>query len=81
MPMTDHEDDDQMVTLRVQVSMLAEHVGRAIRVISEYQARGWDTEAAEARLQVLENLMWKLHARHMRLKAGIERAPAAPLLH
>ena len=68
---------EEVAVLKAQVGMLAEHVGRMIHIVSARSRRGVDTEAAEARLAVLENLMWKLHARHVRLKAGFEQ----PLLH
>jgi hypothetical protein len=73
--------EDEVVTLRAQVGILSEHVGRMIHVISAYNQRGWDTEQAQAKLEILENLMWKLHSRHVKLRAGIEHKADKPLLH
>jgi hypothetical protein len=68
---------EEVAALHAQVGILAEHIGKMIHIISAYSEKGWDTEQAEERLAVLENLMWKLHTRHVRLKAGFE----SPLLH
>lgn len=73
--------EDEMVTLQCQVGILATHVGKMIRAISVYNDRGWNTDAAQAKLAVLENLMWKLHSRHVQLKAGIEQHTAKRILH
>jgi len=68
---------EEVAALKAQVGMLAEHVGRMIHIVSVHSQRGENTEAAEAKLAVLEDLMWRLHRRHVRLKAGFEK----PLLH
>jgi len=68
---------EEVAVLKAQVGMLAEHVGRMIHIVSAHSQQGVNTEAAEERLAVLEDLMWRLHARHVRLKAGFEK----PLLH
>ena len=68
---------EEVAALKAQVGVLAEHVGRMIRIVSAHSRQGVNTEAAEARLEVLESLMWKLHERHVRLKAGFDR----PLLN
>ena len=77
--MLNHEDE--IVTLRAQVGILAEQVGRLMHVISAQNALGMDTEAAEEKLAVLEHVMWKLHSRQIKLKAGIENKTRKPLLH
>jgi hypothetical protein len=68
---------EEVAALKAQVGILAEHVGRMIHIVSAQNECGRDTQAVEARLAVMEDLMWKLHTRHVRLKAGL----APPLLH
>lgn len=63
-------DHSELAQVREQVGMLAEQVGRLIDVIACQGARGQDTALAEEKLEVLETLMWKLHQRQTRLKAG-----------
>jgi len=66
--------EDEPVTeisaVREQVSLLAEQVGTLLDVIARQGQRGANTQPAEEKLAVLESLMWKLHARHSRLKAA-----------
>ncbi|RYZ15023.1 MAG: hypothetical protein EON61_01425 [Alphaproteobacteria bacterium] len=61
---------EQLAQVREQVGILAEQVGRLIDVIACQDARGDCTRLAEEKLEVLETLMWKLHQRQSRLKAG-----------
>lgn len=68
---------EEAAELKAQVGILAEQIGRMIHIVSVHTQRGYDTAAAEAKLAVLEDLMWRLHTRHVRLKAGLEK----PLLH
>lgn len=72
--------EDEVVTLQAQVGIIAGQVGRMIHVISAYTERGFNTEAAKAKLAVLENLMWALHSRHAQLKAGAS-PNASRMLH
>lgn len=72
--------EDEVVTLQAQVGIIAGHVGQMIHAISTYSERGFDTEAAKAKLAVLENLMWALHSREVELKAGAS-PNASRLLH
>ncbi len=72
--------EDEVVTLQAQVGIIAGHVGRMIHAISAYSERGFNTEAAKAKLAVLENLMWALHSREVELKAGAS-SNASRLLH
>lgn len=60
----------ELAHVREQVGILAEQVGRLIDVIACQDARGDCTGLAEEKLEVLETLMWKLHQRQSRLKAG-----------
>lgn len=72
---------EEVATLQAHVGILAEHVRRLMHVISAQDAVGMDTAPTEAKLEVVENLMWRLHARHIQLKAGIERGTGHVLLH
>ena len=73
------EPNAEISAVREQVGILAEQVGRLLDMISRQDARGDDTRPAEEKLAVLESLMWKLHARHNRLKATL--GPVGRLLH
>lgn len=75
----DDEPHTEISAVREQVGILAEQVGRLLDVIARQDARGGDTGPAEEKLAVLESLMWKLHARHNRLKADMK--PVGRLLH
>lgn len=57
--------------VRAQVGVLAEQVGRLLDMIGRQDERGLDTQPAENKMAVLESLMWKLHQRHMRLRADM----------
>ncbi len=61
--------EDELTSVREQVGILAEQVGRLLDVISSQGENGRDSGLAEEKLAVLETLMWKLHARHNRLKS------------
>lgn len=61
----------ELAAVREQVSILAEQVFSLIDVISRQIETGADTLAAcdkRDKMDILENLMWKLHARQSRLK-------------
>ncbi len=61
----------ELAAVREQVSILAEQVFSLIDVISRQIEAGADTLAAcdkRDKMDILENLMWKLHARQSRLK-------------
>lgn len=58
----------ELKTVREQVSQLAEQVFCLVEVISRQTEAGVDTDAARNKMDILENLMWKLHARQNRLK-------------
>lgn len=60
--------ETQLAAVREQVSILAEQVFSLIDVISRQTEAGADTVAARGKMDILENLMWKLHARQSRLK-------------
>lgn len=62
--------DAELAQVREQVGILAEQVGRLIDVIACQDGRGECTGLAEEKLEVLEMLMWKLHQRQVRLRAG-----------
>ncbi len=61
----------ELTHVREQVGILAEQVGRLLDVVACQDARGDDKRLAQHKLAVLESLMWKLHARHNRLKASV----------
>ena len=63
--------DAEITTLREQVSILADQVVHLVDMISRQDRAGRDSAAAQEKLAVLESLMWKLHARHTRLKASL----------
>lgn len=48
--------------------MLADQVVCLVDVISKQADAGSDTSAARSKMDILEHLMWKLHARQARLK-------------
>ncbi len=73
--------EGEVMQVKQQVGVLAEQVGRLLDMISRQGERGADTSSAEDKLAVLESLMWKLHRRHMRLKAGMGSQQSGPLLH
>ncbi len=58
----------ELAAVREQVSVLAEQVFSLIDVISRQTEAGTDTDSARGKMDILENLMWKLHARQNRLK-------------
>ena len=60
--------ETELAAVREQVSILAEQVFSLIDVISRQTEAGMDTVAARSKMDILENLMWKLHARQTRLK-------------
>lgn len=60
--------ETELAAVREQVSILAEQVFSLIDVISRQTEAGTDTLAARDKMVILENLMWKLHARQSRLK-------------
>jgi len=61
--------DAELANVREQVSILAGQVVHLVDLISRQDRAGRDSVAAQEKLAVLESLMWKLHARHTRLKA------------
>ena len=63
--------ENELAHVREQVGILAEQVGRLLDIIGCQDGKGADTAPAEEKLAVLESLMWKLHARHNRLKAAV----------
>lgn len=58
----------EIATVREQVSILADQVMHLVDMISRQDRAGRDSTAAQEKLAVLENVMWKLHARQTRLK-------------
>ena len=68
--------EDELASVRDQVSILAEQVARLLDVITVRSDRGWDVKPYEEKVALLETLMWKLHRRQTRLKAhaGATRA-------
>jgi hypothetical protein len=58
----------ELAAVREQVSILAEQVFSLIDVISRQTENGADTVAARGKMEILENLMGKLHARQSRLR-------------
>jgi hypothetical protein len=58
----------ELATVREQVSILADQVVHLVDMISRQDQAGRDSTPAQEKLEVLETLMWKLHARHSRLK-------------
>jgi hypothetical protein len=58
----------ELAGVREQVSILAEQVFSLIDVISRQTEAGTGTDSARGKMDILENLMWKLHARQNRLK-------------
>ena len=58
----------ELAAVREQVSILAEQVFSLIDVISRQTEAGTGTDSARGKMDILENLMWKLHARQNRLK-------------
>jgi len=58
----------ELAAVREQVSILAEQVFSLIDAISRQTEAGTDTDSARGKMYILENLMWKLHARQNRLK-------------
>ena len=71
--------EDELAVVRDQVGILAEQVARLMDVISVRTSSGGDTKPAEEKLELLENLMWKLHRRHNRLKAATAEALVADI--
>lgn len=61
-----HEAD--LAAVRRQVSVLADQVVCLVDMISAQTAAGTNTDAARSKLDILEHLMWRLHARQGRLK-------------
>jgi BMFP domain-containing protein YqiC len=61
--------ETELAAVREQVSILAEQVFSLVDVITRQTEAGADTAvAARNKMDILENLMWKLHARQTRLK-------------
>ena len=71
--------EDELATVRDQVSILAEQVARLLDIIAIRSSRGWDVQPYEEKLELLETMMWKLHRRQTRLKA--QWAASRPTLH
>jgi hypothetical protein len=63
--------DAELANVREQVSILADQVVHLVDLISRQDRAGRDSSAANDKLAVLEGLMWRLHARHKRLKASL----------
>lgn len=61
--------EDELASVREQVSILAEQVARLMDVIAIRARNGWTTRPYEEKLALTETLMWKLHRRQTRLKA------------
>jgi hypothetical protein len=59
----------ELASVREQVSILADQVVHLVGMISRQDEAGRDSVPAQEKLAVLESLMWKLHARHTRLKS------------
>jgi hypothetical protein len=59
--------EDELASLREQVSILAEQAARLMDVISVRARNGWTTRPYEEKLALVETLMWKLHRRQTRL--------------
>jgi hypothetical protein len=57
-----------LATVRHQVSVLADQVVTLVEIISRQTDNGIDTAAARNKMDILEHLMWRLHARQARLK-------------
>jgi len=66
--------EDELAIVRDQVSIVAEQVARLMDVIRIRSNRGWDVQPYEEQLEQLETMMWKLHRRQGRLKAGTSAA-------
>ena len=62
----------ESANVREQASVLADQVEHLIGLIFDQDSAGRDSAAAQERRAVLESLMWRLQARHTRLK---------PILH
>ena len=60
--------EDELARVREQVSILAEQVGTLLDVVRRQSDQGMNTTPAEAKLELLESLMWKLHRRQVRLQ-------------
>jgi len=60
--------ETDLASVREQVSILADQVVCLVDVISRQTEAGVDAEAARSKMDILENLLWKLHARQARLK-------------
>ena len=63
--------EDELAVVRDQVSIVAEQAARLFDVINIRSANGWDVQPYEEKLALLESMMWKLHRRQSRLKAGL----------
>lgn len=63
--------ETDLAAVREQVSILADQVVCLVDVISRQSETGVDAEAARGRMDILENLLWKLHARQARLKTFV----------
>jgi len=73
--------EDELAMVRQQMSVLAERVARLVEIISVKSEAGHNTAFAEEKLELLENLLWRLHRRHSRLKTtSISPAIAPPAL-
>ena len=60
--------EDELASVREQVSIIAEQVARLMDVIAIRARHGWSIQPYEEKLALAEMLMWKLHRRQMRLK-------------
>jgi hypothetical protein len=69
--------DDELQSVREQVSILAGQVARLMEIIAAGNNSGRDMTTAEEKLAMLETLMWKLHRRQGRLRAQAAMANAA----
>jgi hypothetical protein len=66
--------EDELASVREQVSILAEQVARLMDVISIRSRNGWSVKPYEEKLALVETMMWKLHRRQTRLKSETQQA-------
>lgn len=70
--------EEELASVREQVSILAEQVARLMDVIAIRTRNGCPTTPYDEKLALAETLMWKLHRRQTRLRA--EAGPAVRTL-
>ncbi len=63
--------ETDLAAVREQVSILADQVVCLVDVIARQTEAGVDAEAARSKMDILETLLWKLHARQTKLKNAI----------